>query len=115
MPYRVMPFDGPPPHFRLTAVPRASALPPSPRSSARAQDHPGIVDYVENFLDKDRNLCIVMGYCEGGDMTGYLGKLQKNRTPLHEREVLYFLVQMCLALHYLHTQNILHRDLKTQN
>ncbi len=83
-----------------------------------ALDHPGIVDYVENFVDprdKDRNLCIVMGYCEGGDMTGYLAKLQKNRTPLHERDILYFLVQMCLALHFLHTQNILHRDLKTQN
>lgn len=30
--------------------------------------HPNIISYKDNFIDRDGNLCIVMVYCEGGDM-----------------------------------------------
>eukprot|EP00471_Norrisiella_sphaerica_P001669 CAMPEP_0184486170 /NCGR_PEP_ID=MMETSP0113_2-20130426/7704_1 /TAXON_ID=91329 /ORGANISM="Norrisiella sphaerica, Strain BC52" /LENGTH=763 /DNA_ID=CAMNT_0026867919 /DNA_START=194 /DNA_END=2485 /DNA_ORIENTATION=+ len=76
--------------------------------------HPGIVEYVESFITGDqRFLCIVMGYCEGGDLTSFLKK-RRNR-PLPEKDILNLFVQITLALHFVHTKNILHRDLKSQN
>ena len=51
-------------------------------------------------------------YCEGGDLGRYLSKMTK---PLEEQLLVEWLVQICMALQYLHQRNILHRDLKTQN
>lgn len=80
----------------------------------RSLIHPGIVAYEESFVTKDRsNLCIVMGYCEGGDLTGFLKKRRGRLLP--EKDVLNLFVQMTLALHFMHEKKILHRDLKSQN
>lgn len=43
-------------------------------------DHPGTVTHIESFLHRpSMTLCIVMAYCEGGDLTTYL-KLQKGNS-----------------------------------
>jgi serine/threonine protein kinase len=56
---------------------------------------------------------MVMTYCDGGDMyTRIKNSKGKNFT---EQQILDWLVQMSLALLYLHERKILHRDLKTQN
>lgn len=55
---------------------------------------------------------IVMAYCEGGDLCGYLKGV---KDVLDEQQLVEWLVQICMALQYLHARNILHRDLKTQN
>ena len=34
-------------------------------------NHPSIVGYIENFLQKQRSetlLCVIMAYCDGGDL-----------------------------------------------
>ena len=54
-----------------------------------------------------------MGYCEGGDLETML-KHQRN-TLLSEDVIWSHFVKLALALHYMHEQNILHRDLKAQN
>jgi len=77
-------------------------------------EHPGIVSHIESFIDGDKqHMCIVMGYCEGGDLAAFLK--HKKGVPMRESEVLYHFVQMALALLFMHEKNILHRDLKTQN
>lgn len=77
-------------------------------------EFPGIVSYLESFVDfESKTLCIIMAYCEGGDLTSHLKSLGDSR--MAEPEVLYHFVQMALSLHYMHSKNILHRDLKTQN
>lgn len=54
---------------------------------------------------------IVMTYCDGGDMyTRIKSSKSKNFT---ESQIMDWLVQMALALLYLHERKILHRDLKT--
>lgn len=75
-------------------------------------EHPGIVSLRESFIDDEQHLCIVMDYCEGGDLTAYF-KARKSR--LTEAEIIFHFIQMCLSLSYMHDKNILHRDLKTQN
>jgi serine/threonine protein kinase len=64
-------------------------------------------------VDRESYLNMVMTYCDGGDMyTRIKNSKSKNFT---EQQILDWLVQMALALLYLHERKILHRDLKTQN
>jgi len=80
----------------------------------RKLEHPCIVGYEESFLDESQTtLCIVMSYCEGGDLTRYL-KNRRNQL-LTEAETMHYFVQLALALDFLHSNNVVHRDLKAQN
>lgn len=58
-------------------------------------------------------LCIVMDYCENGDLYQALKKRRGQLLP--ESQILDWFVQICLAVKHVHDRKILHRDLKTQN
>ena len=75
--------------------------------------HPNIVSYKDSFLDNENYYNIVMIYCDGGDIYSKI-KTAKNKHFI-ENDILDWLVQLCLALSYIHDKKILHRDLKTQN
>ena len=74
--------------------------------------HPNIVSYKDSFHFNGL-LHIVMSYCDGGDLNKFLKA--RNSCHLSESQIIHWFVQIALALQYLHKQNILHRDLKTQN
>ncbi|CAK6984434.1 interferon-induced very large GTPase 1-like isoform X1, partial [Scomber scombrus] len=74
--------------------------------------HPFIVQYKESFEDTSC-LCIVMDYCEGGDLSKKI-KSQKGK-HFSEQQILDWFVQICLALKHTHDRKILHRDIKPQN
>jgi NIMA (never in mitosis gene a)-related kinase len=97
--------------------------------------HPNIVEYVERF-ELDDVLHIVMHYCEGGDLAAHIKQKSKEGSFYSEKvtvsirfssfghspppppplqQILDWHVQISLALEYMHTQRILHRDLKTRN
>lgn len=76
--------------------------------------HPYIVRYWESFFHH-QNLCIVMDYCEGGDLWKHIQDCRRKRASIEEIQVVRWSTQMCLALKYMHDRNILHRDIKTQN
>lgn len=78
--------------------------------------HPNIVSYVDSFTDNG-NLFIVMTFCEGGDLYKKI-KEQRDSFPgqfFDEHFLMTWFIQIAMAIQYLHSQNILHRDLKTQN
>ena len=76
--------------------------------------HPNIVAYKDSFLDNgDKELCIVMTYCEGGDLSSKI-KAQKGKY-FSEQQILSWFVQIALALDFIHSRKVLHRDLKSQN
>lgn len=89
-------------------------------ATLRQLDHPSIVSYHDHFVHLDgseQSLCLVMAYCEGGDLSRAI-KLHAGRTPkayFSEDQVIAWLVEMTAALHYVHSKGILHRDLKSQN
>jgi len=81
-----------------------------------AMHHPNIVSYLDSVIDKDGHLCILMEYCEHGDVHSYLQGIKRAGQALpSETQVLEWSVQIVLALQVLHAKRILHRDLKTQN
>jgi len=79
--------------------------------------HPNIVGFKESFVARQgKLLCIVMTYCDGGDLSERL-KLSGS-TLIKEDQILHWFVQLALGLHFMHDMNdkcVLHRDLKTQN
>jgi NIMA (never in mitosis gene a)-related kinase 1/4/5 len=80
----------------------------------RQMHHSNIAMYVESFVESSK-LYIVMEYADGGDLTGAINRRKTSGEPWKEDEVMRIFVQICLALKHVHDQNILHRDLKSQN
>eukprot|EP00930_Biecheleria_cincta_P035089 TRINITY_DN24166_c0_g1_i1.p1 TRINITY_DN24166_c0_g1~~TRINITY_DN24166_c0_g1_i1.p1 ORF type:complete len:630 (+),score=92.83 TRINITY_DN24166_c0_g1_i1:161-2050(+) len=76
--------------------------------------HPYIVRYRESFTESGW-LCILMDYCEGGDLTAKIKDAKRKRQSLSEDQILRWFVQAVLALKYTHEKHILHRDLKPGN
>jgi serine/threonine protein kinase len=77
-------------------------------------NHPNIVRYIDSFLSQNsESLCIAMEYCDGGDLASQVKAAR--RKLFSEDKILHWFVQIALGVHYMHTKNVLHRDLKTQN
>lgn len=74
--------------------------------------HPSIVGFAESFIE-NKKLYIVMEYAEGGDLWRYIQDRKGKLIP--EKQILNWIKQLCSALNYIHSKNILHRDLKSRN
>mmetsp|Transcript_9525 Transcript_9525/g.10853 ORF Transcript_9525/g.10853 Transcript_9525/m.10853 type:complete len:654 (-) Transcript_9525:424-2385(-) len=77
----------------------------------KSLDHPHIARLHETFVEQ--NLCVrlVMELCEGGELYERLLKRKK----FTERYTCRIITKMLKALNYLHSNNIVHRDLKLEN
>ena len=76
--------------------------------------HSNITMYIESFVEGSK-LYIVMEFADGGDLSQAIANRKKTDRYWKENELMRILVQICLALKHVHDQNILHRDLKSQN
>ncbi|GFN79182.1 serine/threonine-protein kinase nek11 [Plakobranchus ocellatus] len=77
-------------------------------------NHPGIVKFHDSFIDGEF-FCIVTEYCEGGDLDHKITEFKKSGKSIDEKNVLSWIIQLLLAVQYMHSRRVLHRDLKTRN
>ena len=73
--------------------------------------HPNIISYYGSFV-RGEVLYIEMEYAEDGNLAGILSQ---NTDYLPERYILNVFEQVTSAINYMHSENILHRDLKAAN
>ncbi|KAI3377969.1 hypothetical protein SNEBB_010716 [Seison nebaliae] len=79
-------------------------------------NHSCIVKYYDSFQDL-AILCIIMEYCDGGDLQQKILQ-QKNRvnaTYFDETLITNLFSQIAAAVKHMHDRKILHRDLKCEN
>ncbi|KAI0212520.1 Serine/threonine-protein kinase Nek11 [Lamellibrachia satsuma] len=77
-------------------------------------DHPGIVKFHDSFLEGDF-FCIITEYCEGGDLDDKVEEYKKKKSKIPEAQVVEWIIQLLLAVQYMHDRRVLHRDLKSRN
>lgn len=70
-----------------------------------------IVKYFDSFRDENY-FYIVMEYAEGGDLSTLLKK-QNGKLPLAQK--LKIMSGLCNAIYYIHSRDIMHRDIKPNN
>ncbi|EAY18256.1 CAMK family protein kinase [Trichomonas vaginalis G3] len=73
--------------------------------------HPNIIAYIDSFYTPQGDFSIVLEYADGKDLQKYL----ESHEEIKEKKVLQIFTQIILGLEYIHSQNILHRDIKTAN
>ena len=85
-------------------------------------DHVSICRYEDVFLhellqgyQKKLVVCIVMEFCEKGDLAGAIGYHRDRRTPIPETLLAQWAKEMFEGLEYIHGAGVLHRDLKSPN
>ncbi|KAK5663940.1 hypothetical protein OQA88_152 [Cercophora sp. LCS_1] len=74
--------------------------------------HPNIVNFLDAFLrNNNAELWVVMEYMEGGALTDVID----NNPVITEEQISTICLETCQGLEHLHSQNIIHRDIKSDN
>ncbi|KAL1917535.1 uncharacterized protein VTP21DRAFT_3928 [Calcarisporiella thermophila] len=76
----------------------------------KENQHPNIVNFLDSFLLRGNELWVVMEYMEGGALTDVI-----ENNNMTEEQISRVCLESCKGLLHLHTQNIIHRDIKSDN
>lgn len=82
---------------------------------ASVMDHSNIVQVTDFGTDDDLGAYIVMEYLQGETLHARLRNLYAQDQHMHEAAVLDIGLQTAEALHYMHGQNVIHCDIKSEN
>ena len=73
--------------------------------------HPNIVKYLDS-IQTSEHLCIILEFVENGALSSLLARFGG---AFPESLVCHYIAQVLMGLHYLHTQGVIHRDIKGAN
>ncbi|GAA5945150.1 serine/threonine protein kinase CLA4 [Sporobolomyces koalae] len=76
----------------------------------KESQHPNIVNFLDSFLVNGAELWVVMEFMEGGALTDII-----DSNTLEEEQISSICNETCKGLQHLHTQSIIHRDIKSDN
>lgn len=77
-------------------------------------NHPNIIKYIDSFIEDD-TLHIVTQYCDQGDLSSAIRKNKEMNLYFEEDVIIDWFVQITMAVDYIHSMKIMHRDIKTGN
>jgi len=77
-------------------------------------DHKNIIKYYSSFLEKE-TLYIIMEYAELGDLYSLIKHYKKHSKHFSESDLWKISSEILTGLEYLHSHNIIHRDIKCLN
>ena len=78
-------------------------------------NHPNIVK-LKDVTKTKKHFYLVLEYCNGGELKNALDKYKlKYNKAFSEEIVQYLMRQIVDAMNYLHSRNIMHRDIKLEN
>ena len=83
-------------------------------SILRKVSHPNIIRYYSSFLENE-SLCIIMEYAELGDLYTLIKHYKRHKKFFDENILWRIAFEVLNGLEYLHTNNIIHRDIKCLN
>jgi serine/threonine protein kinase len=79
--------------------------------------HRSIVSYEDEFLHTEEGpwrthyvYIILMEYCETGDLTDLI-----REQPFNQFRIMKYLLDICEGVRYIHSRDIIHRDIKSPN
>lgn len=85
----------------------------------RSCSHSGIIGYRDFSLvsgsDDDIVICLIMEFCDAGDVWDRVASACENNWSLPPPLTTGWMLQIVDALRYLHSRDILHRDIKLEN
>ncbi|GJJ74543.1 hypothetical protein EMPS_06901 [Entomortierella parvispora] len=73
--------------------------------------HPNIIGFRE-VVETSLQMCIVLDYASGGELFEFVAD---KRAIASEADIQFIFAQIVDAVHYLHENNVVHRDLKLEN
>ena len=83
-------------------------------SILRKVSHPNIIKYFASFLENE-SLCIIMEYAELGDLYTLIKHYKRHQKYFDEILLWRISYEILTGLEYLHSNNIIHRDIKCLN
>ena len=82
----------------------------------KSLDHPNIISLKNAYFSEDKkDLYVFTEYADDGDLQMKLNQNIKNNENFEEETLLNWLMQISLALNYIHSNNIIHRNVKPSN
>ena len=80
----------------------------------KSLQHPNIIRCIDFFVD-NKKLCLVTEYADLGDLSKIIKYQILSGYFFCEEIILNWFTQLCFAIKYIHSKNIIHRDLKLSN
>jgi len=79
----------------------------------KTSTHRNIVAFYDCFLVEQKKLWVIMEYCDGGSLTEVLDEFEN--VALTEEQIAYCCRETLQGLLYIHENNRIHRDIKSDN
>ena len=83
-------------------------------SILRKVNHQNIIKYYSSFLENE-SLCLIMEYAELGDLYSLIKHYKRHKKFFDELILWRIAYEVLTGLEYLHSNNIIHRDIKCLN
>lgn len=78
--------------------------------------HPHIVRYFNSFLYAEPSgqqwFGLVMEFCDSGHVNSVIENARRSHVRINDGQIGLWVLQIADALYFLHSKNVLHRDLK---